>query len=229
MDQRDRETSVASVDSASTIKPHESPVPKIERSFTASSKASRFTRHGRNRGPSIQSETSDKSKASAKQQALAQAGIFNLDTNFDDLSDIVSQPPAPATPGEAGIWTGKGAQTPASELSAPAWDAPDSWAVKGQGEEVLGRLPEVNEDGLPAIEEEDGISYFMRVFRQDGTFATLSMTINATVGEVLQSLAKKSVLHDSIENYQLLIRKHQLRDSLNRVKDQLQCRKSSSK
>jgi len=140
-----------------------------------------------------------------------QAGVFNLDTNFDDMSDIIAQPQVPKTPADAGIYTGgKIAQTPASELSAPAWDAPDSWAVKGQEDEVLDALPEANEDGLPAIQEEDGISYFMRVFRSDGTFATLSMSINATVGEVLQSLAKKSVLHDSIDNYQLLMRKHQL-------------------
>jgi adenylate cyclase len=209
-DRRDRETSIASADSASTIKAVEPTMPKMDRTFTGSSKASRFTRHGRHRGPSVVSETSQKSNNTTGQQAPMQAGVFNLDTNFDDMSDIISGPPAPKTPGDAGIWTGKLAQTPSSELAAPAWDAPDSWAVKGQEDEVLSRMPEVNEDGLPAIEEEDGISYFMRVFRADGTFATLSMTINATVGEVLQSLAKKSVLHDTIENYQLLIRKHQL-------------------
>ncbi|KIW95902.1 uncharacterized protein Z519_02967 [Cladophialophora bantiana CBS 173.52] len=205
---RDRETSVASVDSASTIKATD-PSPKLDRTQTASSKTSRFTRHGRHRGPSVQSDTSEKSKTTS-QQAPMQAGVFSLDTNFDDMSDIISQPPAPKTPGEAGIWTGKASATPMSELSAPAWDAPDSWAVKGQEDEVLDSLPEATEDGLPAIQEEDGISYFMRVFRTDGTFATLSMSINATVAEVLQSLAKKSVLHDSIDNYQLLMRKHQL-------------------
>ena len=205
----DRETSVASVDSASTIKAAEPPMPKIDRTFTGSSKTSRFHR-ARHRGPSVASESSQKSQPSQNQSPI-QAGGITLDTDFGDLSDIISQPQVPPTPGQdGGIFTGKGSQTPASELAAPAWDAPDSWAVKGTQEEVLGRLPEVNEDGLPAIEEDDGVSYFMRVFRADGTFATLSMTINATVEEVLQSLAKKSVLHDSIENYQLLLRKHQL-------------------
>ncbi|OCT53627.1 Adenylate cyclase [Cladophialophora carrionii] len=205
---RDRETSVASVDSASTIKASD-PSPKLDRTQTASSKSSRFHRT-RHRGPSIQSETSDKGRSTSGHQGPPQAGIFSLDTNLDDISDIVSQPAAPKTPGEAGIWAGKAAATPMSELSAPAWDAPDSWAVKGQEDEVLDSLPEATDDGLPAIQEEDGISYFMRVFRTDGTFATLSMSINATVGEVLQSLAKKSVLHDSIDNYQLVMRKHQL-------------------
>lgn len=207
---RDRETSVASVDSASTIKASDHS-PKIDRTYTAqSTKSSRFGRHGRHRGPSFQQEPLER-KATASTQAPMQAGVFNLDTNFDDMSDIIAQPQVPKTPADAGIFAGgKIAQTPASELSAPAWDAPDSWAVKGQEDEVLDALPEANEDGLPAIQEEDGISYFMRVFRSDGTFATLSMSINATVGEVLQSLAKKSVLHDSIDNYQLLMRKHQL-------------------
>lgn len=208
-DKRDRETSIASADSTSTVRAAEPVMPKIDRTFTGSSKTSRFTRPGRHRGPSVVSETSQKNHT-PPQQAPMQAGVFNLDTNFDDLSDIISQPPVPQTPGDAGIWAGKTLPTPSAEIGAPAWDAPDSWAVKGQADEVLSRLPEVNEDGLPAIEEEDGVAYFMRVFRADGTFATLSMTINATVGEVLQSLAKKSVLHDSIENYQLLIQKHQL-------------------
>ncbi|KAJ9607255.1 hypothetical protein H2200_008328 [Cladophialophora chaetospira] len=206
---RDRETSVASVDSAATIKPPD-PSPKLDRTQTASSKSSRFHRT-RHRGPSIQSEASDKPRSASGQQPPVQTGIFNLDTNLDDMSDILSQPAAPKTPGEAGIFSGgKTAATPMSELSAPAWDAPDSWAVKGQEDEVLDSLPEATDDGLPAIQEEDGISYFMRVFRTDGTFATLSMSINATVGEVLQSLAKKSVLHDSIDNYQLVMHKHQL-------------------
>ena len=208
-DKRDRETSVASVDSASTIKAAEPPMPKIDRTFTGSSKTSRFHR-ARHRGPSVVSEISQRSQ-SGSQQSPIQAGGITLDTDFGDLSDIISQPQVPQTPGDTGgIFAGKSVQTPAAEIGAPVWDAPDSWAVKGTAEEALGRLPEVNEDGLPAIEEEDGVSYFMRVFRADGTFATLSMTINSTVEEVLNSLAKKSVLHDSIENYQLLLRKHQL-------------------
>lgn len=206
---RDRETSVASVDSASTIKASDHS-PKIDRTYTATStKSSRFGRHGRQRGPTLPPEPLERKNTA--QQAPMQAGVFNLDTNFDDMSDIIAQPQMPKTPADPGIYAGgKIAQTPASEIAAPAWDAPDSWAVKGQEDEVLDALPEANEDGLPAIQEEDGISYFMRVFRSDGTFATLSMSINATVGEVLNSLAKKSVLHDSIDNYQLLMRKHQL-------------------
>lgn len=208
--QRDRETSVASVDSASTIKAAD-PSPKIERSFTAASKSSRFGRHNKHRGPSYQQEPTERPRTGSNHQATMQAGVFNLDTNFDDMSDILAKLPDPQGPSDGGIFAGgKITQTPAAEIGAPAWDAPDSWAVKGTEDEILESLPEANEDGLPAIQEEDGLSYFMRVFRSDGTFATLSMSINATVGEVLQSLAKKSVMHDSIDSYHLLMRKHQL-------------------
>jgi adenylate cyclase len=209
---RNREESTATFDSASTVKAEE--FPKMERTTTASSKMTgKFSRHPKARGMSYQSEASDKTRQSSQPQNPIQAGIFNLDTNFDDMSDILAQPSQPKTPGDTGgIFTGMppGPQTPAYEPQTPAWDAPDSWAVKGQGDEVLGRLPEVDESGLPAIEEEDGVTYFMRVFRTDSTFATLSTTVNATVADILQMLAKKSVLHDDISNYALLLRKHDL-------------------
>ena len=217
---RGREASNASVDSVSTLKGDS--MPRIERTSTASSQKTtpRFSRHNKPRGLNYVNEANEKAKVTHHLQQQQQqqqpkssttTGMV-LDTNFEDISDIVSQPPLPQSSADAGIWAGaaRGAITPFQELGPPVWDAPDSWAVRGQGDEVLGRLMEANDEGLPAIEEEDGIPYFMRVFRSDGTFATLSMTINATVAEVLQSLAKKSVLHDPIENYQLLLRKHQL-------------------
>ena len=128
------------------------------------------------------------------------------------MSDILSA--QPQTPGECGpaggIFTGV-PQTPGVDsMQMPGWEAPDSWASKQVAEENMSRLPEMDERGLPAIEEEDGLTYFMRVFRTDNTFATLSTGINATVSDILQMLAKKSVLHDSIDKYQLIIRKHQM-------------------
>ena len=69
-ERRDRETSIASVDSASTIRPPDPPMPKMERTFTAASKSSRFTRHGRNRGPSVVSETSQRTTSSANANAM---------------------------------------------------------------------------------------------------------------------------------------------------------------
>ncbi len=208
---KSRELSVATSDSGSTIKPVET-APKIDRTYTASSKVSnKFSRHAKNRGMSYQAQIGDTAKQES--QTPGQAGMFNLDTNLDDMSDILAQPAHPRSPDDAsGIFTGmpKGPQTPAVEIATPAWDAPDSWDVKEQKDEVLNRLPEIDESGLPAIEEDDGTVYFMRVFRTDSTFATISTGINTTVADILQMLAKKSVLHDSISNYQLLLRKHDL-------------------
>jgi adenylate cyclase len=208
---KSRELSVATSDSGSTIKPTE-PFPKMDRAFTASSKvSSKFGRHAKNRGMSYQAQSGDSGRQ--EPQPPIQPGIFSLDTNLDDMSDIIAQPTQPKSPDDpSGIFIGlpKGPQTPAVEITTPAWDAPDSWDVKEQKDDILNRLPEIDEGGMPAIEEDDGTVYFMRVFRTDSTFATLSTGINTTVADILQMLAKKSVLHDSINNYQLLLRKHDL-------------------
>lgn len=204
-----REFSVATSDSGSTIRPVES-FPKIDRSFTASSKVSSKFRHVKNRGMSYQGQAGDTMRQ--EPQKAGQSGMWNLDTNLDDMSDIVAQPPQSQSFDDAnGFFNGlpKAPPTPAVEVATPAWDAPDSWDVKEQNE-ILSRLPENDESGLPAIEEDDGTVFFMRVFRTDSTFATLSTGINTTVADILQMLAKKSVLHDSIHNYQLLLRKHDL-------------------
>ena len=205
---RNREASFATSDSGSTIKPME-PFPKIDRTATASSKASsRFGRYAKNRGMSYEGQTPDKVRQGP--QTPAPSGVFSLDTNLDDMSDIISQPPQAKSPSDLGsIYAAPGAQTPGLELATPAWDAPDSWAVKGS-EEAHDQIAEAEEGGLPPIEEDDGTVYFMRVFRTDSTFATLSTGINATVSDILRMLAKKSVLHDSIDNYHLLLRKHEL-------------------
>lgn len=210
-DNRDRETSITSVDSASTIRPE--PFPKIDRTFTASSKTSmgsRFSRAKQQRGQSQRDLSGDKARQGS--QSSAPTGMFTLDTDLTDMSDIISAQPV-QTPGEGGpaggIFTGV-PPTPGYEMTTPGWEAPDSWASRQPADDAMSRLPELDERGLPAIEEEDGKTYFMRVFRTDNTFATLSTGINATVSDVLQMLAKKSVLHDSIDKYQLIIRKHQL-------------------
>jgi len=209
-EKKDRENSMGSVD---TVRGPE--MPKIDRTTTASSVASKTSRlrglghHSRTRDRTASTAQSQSSDTSKKNEAPQTPGIWTIDTNFEDLSDILHQPPGQDQLQPVDKDGKPLPQTPATEPGGPNWDAPDSWAVKGQ--DGMGQQHhDVAEYGLPAIEEEDGISYFMRVFRSDGTFATLSMTINATVGEVLQSLAKKSVLHDTIENYHLILRKNQL-------------------
>ena len=133
---RSRESSVATSDSGSTIKPTE-PFPKMDRTFTASSKVSiKFGRHAKSRGMSYQSPAGDALRQEPQTPSV-QPGIFNLDTNLDDMSDIIAQPTQPKSPDDPmGMFPGsaKGPQTPAFEVTTPAWDAPDSWDVKEQGD-----------------------------------------------------------------------------------------------
>lgn len=211
---QDRESSVASMDSASTIKPLD--MYKLDRVTTTnsmSSKTSKLSRiaHPRSRDRTMSTQSILNQPPTPKQPEKTK-GLWHIDTNFEDMSDILHNPPT-ADP-SADPWKMLGAKagppTPAQEATAPGWAVPDSWAVKGQDDGVGAQPHDVPDSALPAIEEEDGIPYFMRVFRSDGTFATLSMFINASVGEVMQSLAKKSVLHDTVENYHLILRKNQM-------------------
>lgn len=207
---RDRESSAASVE---TVKgPDMPPMTRTDTRMSGTSKASKFSQRlaGRHRDRGY-SSTPQFEPDSFKKSVPQTPGLYHIDTNFEDMSDILHSPP-----GQQGYFDHvdkdgpKLPSTPAQEMSAPAWDAPDSWAVKGQDGGIGIQPHDIAANGLEAIAEEDGISYFMRVFRSDGTFATLSMLINATVAEVLSSLAKKSVLHDSIDNYHLILRKNQL-------------------
>ncbi len=157
--------------------------------------------------------------------SVASDSLFSLDTNLDDMTGIVD-PNATATMGAAphgGIFTGDPIpEEPRKEslkdfdaVSGPgAWDAPDSWAVKKIGDENLGRLREIDEAGIPQKVEDDGTPHCVRIFRIDSTFATLSMGVNTTASEILQILGKKSFLQDDLNNYQIIIRKHDLHRQL---------------
>ncbi len=213
-DTRGREISMASTDSGATIRPME-PMENLEKRSTNASKVShRFPRMHPKRGVSYEGQSAEKARQGSQAEQQQPAGIFSLDTDLDDMSGIISQPKPTSPAAEAAeIFAGpisKDAQGSLQDPAAPAWDAPDSWAVKKHDEDILGALPEVDETGLPAIEEDDGKSYCMRIFRTDSTFATISTSINATVADILQMLAKKSVLQDTIENYHLVLRKHDL-------------------
>ena len=214
-ERRSRETSMALMDSGATIKPTTETMESLEKRSTNALKAShRFPRIHPKRGLSYDVHSAEKARQGSQAQQQQPAGIFSLDTDLDDMSGIIA-PPKPTSPGAAAaeIFAGpasKDSQASMQDPAAPAWDAPDSWAVQKHEQDVLGALPEVDESGLPAVEEDHGKSYCMRVFRTDSTFATISTSINVTVADILQMLAKKSVLQDSIENYHLVLRKHDL-------------------
>jgi adenylate cyclase len=139
--------------------------------------------------------------------------VFFLDRDLDNMEGIVNTQHPPMTPpvGEPQ----KPPPFPGDEVLNPAqpdddtaaWDAPDSWAVKRTKED--GSLyGEVDENGEPLKEQDDSKTYCLRIFRVDSTFATLSATLNTTVQEIIQILGKKTVLQDELDNYHIVMRKH---------------------
>ncbi|KAI2485941.1 PP2C multi-domain protein [Pyrenophora tritici-repentis] len=139
--------------------------------------------------------------------------VFFLDSNLDDMEGIVNlqqQPPMTPPVGEL-----LKQPTVGEEIAAPgpeddgtaAWDAPDSWAVKRMKDE-MDKVRDVEDTGTPSKEESDSKTYCLRIFRVDSTFATLSATLNTTVQEIIQILGKKTVLQDELDNYHIVMRKH---------------------
>ena len=149
----------------------------------------------------------------------ASDSTFHLDTDLTRMDGIISHQP-PMTPPDGGIYTGLSTGEEAAKwakgmeegplANGADWNAPDSWAVKKAADENVARLPEIDEAGVPARELDHGVPYCVRIFRVDSTFATLSTHLNSTVEELLRQLGKKSFLQDDLENYQIVMRKHDL-------------------
>ena len=217
-----RQGSAATFDSGSTTKASdyhdgESPIAKKE------SAGARFLHsHGKlpktKRGLSYEKESGD---TRTRNGSIAGDPMFMLDTNLDDMEGIVkSKVPPPDTP-HGGIFTGDPIEEETRKESCDnnmmpeeaAWDAPDSWAVNKIGDENIARLPEIDEAGVPA-KDEDRTPHCIRIFRIDSTFATLSTGVNTTVAEILQILGKKSFLQDELNNYQIIMRKQGLQKQL---------------
>ena len=222
-----RQGSVATFDSGSTAKASdyhsgdaESPISKKE---SASSRI--LHSHGKfakpKRGLSYESH-SNKEQEKARNPSVTKDSIFALDTNLDNMEGIVDPNAVASIKPHGGIFTGEPIlEEPRKELreadavNGPgAWDAPDSWAVKKVGDENVGRLREIDEAGIPPKLEDDGTPHCVRIFRIDSTFATLSQNINTTASEILQMLGRKSFLQDDLENYQIIMRKHDLHRQL---------------
>jgi len=139
--------------------------------------------------------------------------VFWLDQNLNDMEGIVNPQQPPMTPpvGEPQkqpIVPGEDIAVPAADDDGTAaWDAPDSWAVKRMKDE-MDRLGELEESAERLKEENDTKTHCLRIFRVDSTFATLSATLATTVQEIIQILGKKTVLQDELDNYHIVMRKH---------------------
>ncbi|KAH8689542.1 adenylate cyclase AcyA [Talaromyces proteolyticus] len=148
--------------------------------------------------------------SSNKPQPPQQESIYTLDTNFTDMDGILGDP-RPLSPTDQGIFDGN-AQEHApvkDDHDVEYWNPPDSWGVKRAGDDLVRALPEIDNE-IDAAARDDGVMYFIRVFRIDSTFATLYAPVNATVAHILALLGKKSFLQDDLVNYEIVMRKNDL-------------------
>jgi adenylate cyclase len=139
----------------------------------------------------------------------AGTALWNLDTDLDHMEGIVKPTHQPvATPtGEVSVIPFGGEERRNDSNDDAKWDVPESWAVapeKGAGESPHIELDEV--DVVP--KETDNRTYCVRIFRVDSTFATLSASLNTSVAEIIQILGKKTLLQDELNNYHIVMRKH---------------------
>ncbi|KAI1181871.1 protein phosphatase 2C [Nemania serpens] len=140
--------------------------------------------------------------------------IFHLDTNLNDMEGILSRPPdlTPMDPAMFHFSDVEPLPEPMSATTKPggAWNAPDSWAVRRTAEERDDHTPENEDVGTPPRIEEKSALHCIRVFRSDGSFATVQLPLNATVNDVMNQVIKKTLITEGVENYHIVLKKHDL-------------------
>jgi adenylate cyclase len=139
--------------------------------------------------------------------------VFHLDTNLNDMEGILSRP-LPLTPMDPAMFQFSDPESMPEPMSATkpggAWNAPDSWAVRKTAEERDAQAQEVDDVGPPPKPEEKVAPHCIRVFRSDGSFATVQLPLSATVAEVMNHVVKKTLITEGMENYHIVLKKHDL-------------------
>lgn len=137
--------------------------------------------------------------------------VYHLDTNLNDMEGILTKPP-PLTPMDSTFINSIDGDRRESAVEGPPgrWDAPDSWAVRRNTEDKTEDVPDVDEIGSPPRPDEKLSSYFIRIFRSDGTFSTHQMPLDSNVTEVISQVIKKTYVVDGLENYHIIMKKHDL-------------------
>ena len=219
---RGRDGSTATSDSGTTLKMSDTARSGSPTSHRKESKVKLLHGHGKPTRKAFGHEPSSaKESGKARNGSTVDGSYWGLDLDLKDMEGIVSAPtlPTPPTGGAATAFPIKEEgykdawETPLN-TGPGAWDAPDSWAVQKVEDENMARLAEIDESGFAQRDEDKGIPFCVRIFRIDSTFATLSTNINTTVSEILQILGKKSFLQDELNNYQILMKKHDLQRQL---------------
>jgi adenylate cyclase len=139
----------------------------------------------------------------------ADGTIHELDMDLTNMDGILSRP-LPLTPMDAEFFNIDNDKLPFSRGPNGAWNAPDSWAVRPLTESESTPMADGDDAVAPPRPEEKLVNYCIRVFRSDGTFATLQMPIDATVQDVVGSIVRKSYVTEEPSNYHILLKKHDL-------------------
>ncbi|KAF4975321.1 hypothetical protein FZEAL_7886 [Fusarium zealandicum] len=139
--------------------------------------------------------------------------MYHLDTNLNDMEGILTKPP-PLTPMDTPLVSNVEVDRHESVSSAlppkGRWDAPDSWAVRRNTEDNSYNGPDIDEIGSPPRPEEKMAPYCIRIFRSDGTFSTHAMPLDSSVTDVISQVIKKTYVVDGLENYHIILKKHDL-------------------
>jgi adenylate cyclase len=171
-----------------------------------------FTKLPFRKGRGKASEEGENDADLSERHDAAHGSLFSLDTNLSNMEGILAKP-LPLTPLDNTIFAGNvedEAKLEAESAGGLGWNAPDSWAVKKVNDETMDSLAEIDEAGIPPKADDRANPYCIRIFRVDGTFATISTLLNATVSEIISQLGKKSHMTDSLDNYQIVMKKHDL-------------------
>ncbi|KJZ76588.1 Adenylate cyclase [Hirsutella minnesotensis 3608] len=138
--------------------------------------------------------------------------VYHLDTNLSDMEGILSGGVSLVGP-ETHAPRNAEDERKDSAVEQPkgGWDAPDSWAVRRGTEDSTNQMSDSEEAEFdPPRPEEKLAPYFIRIFRSDGTFSTHSMPLDATVSDLISQVVKKTYVSDGLENYHIILKKHDL-------------------
>ncbi|ETS87095.1 Adenylate cyclase [Pestalotiopsis fici W106-1] len=141
--------------------------------------------------------------------------MFHLDTDLNNMEGILSQP-QPLTPMDPAILPQSGGdleKIPEAEnynSAGGAWSAPDSWAVRRTAEEQASNTDNLEESVIAPRPEEKKTAHCIRVFRADGTFATVQLPLETSLNDVMAQVVKKTYVADGVENFHMILKKHDL-------------------
>ncbi|KFY43139.1 hypothetical protein V494_02089 [Pseudogymnoascus sp. VKM F-4513 (FW-928)] len=144
-----------------------------------------------------------------RKQAAMNPNLFNFDSDLTNMEGILQKPPS-HEPLESGM-QGRDQEEPKIPETGGGllgWNAPDSWAVKKVSD--LNMAEAGDETGSLRKMEKSQHPYCIRIFKADGTFATLSVDLSATVADVITQFGRKTHITDSLDNYQIIMKKHAL-------------------